>query len=182
MATKTMTQLTEVTSLDPTDIIWAETSAGPRQITRNNFMPLRADFSLITDDDIDLSTSRLWVMQASDGRVREISVQDLVFGNYRNRAETADFTLTPGIHNVRAVQLGEDLPDAVETVTLDGTVPGIEGCDFYLVNFRTESISVVPSDITLHVDGVSGTGIIRAKHAATITVSNGGAQAVFSGG
>jgi hypothetical protein len=109
-------------------------------------------------------------------------VRDLVFGNFRNRQETQNFTLMPGIHNVRAVELGEALPNVVDTVTLNGSTGGIGGCDFLLLNFRAVNVSVVATGIVMYVDGSASNGTISPRRAATVSVNEAGTEAIFSGG
>lgn len=164
------------------DFMVIDTPAGTRKIQRNNAMPNRGAFSLIQTDAVDILNTRVWLLDSTDGKLREISVRDLVFGNFQNRLETQNFTLTPGTHNVQAVQIDEALPNAVSTITLNGNTTGIGGCDFYLVNFRAVAVSVVASNISMFVDGVLSDGTISPKRAATITVNNNGTEAIFSGG
>lgn len=183
MAEKALSALTEATSAGNTDKLFLEAVGGARQISRNNLMPERGAFALLTDSDVDITNDRLWFLDATDGRLREISIQDLVFGNFQNVTETDNFTLIPGTHNVRTVQLGENLPDVVDTITLDGSQAGLGGCDFLLVNFRNAAVTVTASNgVTLYVAGTATDGTIGARQAATVTVNNAGTEAIFSGG
>lgn len=182
MANTTITGLTEAIEANNGDFFVIDTPDGTRKIQRNNAVPGRGSYALINSSGIDILNTRIFVLDPSDGRPREISHRDLVFGNFLNQKETQDFTLTPGIHNVRAVQVDEDGVNAVNTITLDGTVDGIAGCDFYLVNLRAAQISVVAQNILMNVDGVLADGVIRNYRAATITVNNEGTRAIFSGG
>ncbi|MEZ5935812.1 MAG: hypothetical protein R3F54_28665 [Alphaproteobacteria bacterium] len=175
---RTITSLTEVTTANNGDFLAMDTPDGTRKIQRNNLIPARGAFSLSTTDNVDLLNTRMWILDATDGKPREISVRDIVFGNFKNREETANFTLTPGIHNIRAVQI----QDSVSTITLNGNTTGIGGCDFLIVNFRSVAVSVVASSISMFVDGVISDGTISARRAATISVNDAGTEAILSGG
>lgn len=185
MAEKALTDpsFVEAIELANDDLLFAETIDGPRGVKRNSAMPKRGAFSLISSDVVDINNDRVWILVASDGRLREISVREFIFGNFGNTPETDDFTLIPGTHNVRPVQLGEALPDVVSTITLDGLQPNIGGCSFLLVNTRNAAITVTTAGgITLFVEGTATDGSIAARQAATINVFNDGSGAVFSGG
>lgn len=182
MANKTIGELTEIITLGSGDFLAVETSEGTRKIQRNNFMPGLGSFTVIDTDDVDILNTRIAVLDPSDGKPREISVRDLIFGNFQNRRETSNFTLTPGTHNIQAVELDEEGANSVTEVTLDGNTTGIAGCDFYLVNMRASNIAVTANNITMNVDGVAADGVIRLYRAATITVKNDGTRAIFSGG
>lgn len=182
MANTTIPQLTEETSINSGDLVIVNTPDGTRFAQRNNLMPGRGAFPLIQTDQVDILNTRVTVLDPSDGRPREITVRDLVFGNFQNTREIQDFTLIPGIHNVRAVELDEDGANAVEVITLDGNSSGIGGSDFLLVNMRATNIAVTANNLIMNVDGVAADGVIRAYRTASITVKNDATRAIFSGG
>ena len=172
----------EATEAANGDFLVIDTPDGTKKIQRNNMMPKRGSFPVVEPSEISIASARVWILSSVDGRLREMAVEDLVFGNHRNRRETSNFTLTPGIHNVRAVEVGQALPNFVDTITLDGNVADLAGCDFYMINFRDADVAIQATNITMFVDGVPANGVLRARRAATITVKNDGSQAVLSGG
>jgi hypothetical protein len=183
MAEKTLSELTEAATAANNATVFIETDAGPRRITRNNLMPGRGAFTEVLASQVTLASDRVLALFSSNGRPREISFQQLLFGNYGNLIETDDFTLVPNVHNYQIIELGEDLPDVVSTVTLDGGQAGIAGATFNLVNTRSSSITVTTANgITLYVEGTATDGLIGGRQAATIMVFENGTEAVFSGG
>ena len=173
----------EVTSLASSDLLFVEAAAGPRKIQHGNSLPRKTIPTVVTTTGLDITNDTVWIWDDTDDLPKQVSIRDLVFGNHGNVVETDDFTLVPGTHNVRAVELSENLPDVVSTVTLDGGQANIGGCDFLLTNFRNATITVTATNgITMYVAGTATDGTIGARQAATITVNDAGDEAIFSGG
>lgn len=151
---------------------------GTRPITRQNLMPRIGDLTQLTPTNIVLANDRVWFSDATDGFVKSISIQDLLFGNFTNLGVTDGFTLAPGTHNIRPVQCTGTFSNP--NITLDGTSGGAA---YLLLNFSTSDLTVVASGITMFSAGVSvASATLRENRSCSINVRNDGLEAIFNGG
>ncbi len=173
--------LPEITNPADGDFYMVERAAGGTN--RMQFLrgvPSQGRFSSISASQLDQAADTFYVWDNSTGRPREISLEEVVFGNYGNdSSDGANFTLALS----DAIQAKEINDAAVTTITLDGNASGIGGADFMICNFNIANITLASTNITMFVDGISSpNATIRARRSATITVTNDRAQAIFSGG
>ncbi len=172
--------LTEVTAAAAGDFYILELAGGgTRRISQSNAQPSITIFPALQTEDVNIDADTIFIWDGSNGRPRQISVKNLLFGNFGNEEKDANFTLAA----TDAIQAQEINNVAVTTITLDGNAAEIGGADFVIVNFLAANISLAATNITMFVDGVStANATIRSRRSATITVNNASSQALFSGG
>lgn len=180
MVDQRVLDLTEITDPQANDLLILERAAGGTgSVNPNNLVPGIGRFNLVDELSVSIDNDRIRFLDASDGRPREILFRDVIFGNYRNNNEQANFTLTPA----RAIQAIEITTVAVTTITLDGNEANIGGADFLICNFTANNVTLASQNITMFVDGVSApNATIRSRRTAALTVNNSSTQAIFSGG
>lgn len=172
--------ITVATSWTVGEFMIVETTSGTRIITKADSWVRRSEVTALTADALSLDSDRVLLFDASDdGRLKAVSVRDIVYGNLQNESETEDFTLDPLLH-IRPVQCTGSFTNGI--VTLDGNA-AIGGCTFTLGNFTDADLTVTAiNGVEMRVDGVAGDGVIRQNRIAAIMVLNGGTTAIFEGG
>ncbi len=172
--------LTEITDPAANDSLILERAAGGTvRVNPDNLVPSLGRFATLQPADVDIVNDRIRFLDATNSRPREISFEDLLFGNYGNKAEAANFTLTESL-SIRAIEITNP---AVTAITLDGNQANVGGGDFIIYNFLAANIQLTATNITMYVDGVSAVNAsIRSRRAASIGIRNDSNEAIFSGG
>lgn len=182
MADITIPNLTEETDPSTTDDLIIETTAGTRRVTLTNQFPRRDQLSLITFDNLDVADDRVYFGDATDQRLKTVSLFDLLYAPLGVVEQTDDFTLQPLTHNIRPIECKDTFTTG--TVTLDGAAANQGGCTYFINNFTTGSLTIAPvGGMVLYVDGaVAASATIRENTSASLVVRSTNAEALFSGG
>lgn len=174
--------LTEITAAATGDDLVIETSGGTRRISRVNFQLRRSELALITPPNINLDADLLWMSDATDGLLKGIVFNDVIFGNYTNDQISDGFALDPAVHNIKPIELNGTFANS--TITISDTTPDIGGASFNLFNFSTTDLTLSAIDaMVMHENGlVVASATIRENTAATLQVNDAGDEVIFAGG
>jgi len=182
MADITIPNLTEETNPSTTDDLIVETVAGTRRADLANLFPRRSQVPVITFDNLDVANDRVYFGDATDDRIKGVSLFDLLYAPLGVVVETDDFTLQPLTHNIRPVECTTTF--TTNTITLDTATANQGGCTYFINNFTTTSLVIAPAGgMILFVNGTAAAnGIIRQDTSASVVVRSNNAEAIFSGG
>ena len=171
----------EVTEPANADFFLIETAAGTRRVQRVNSLPRKAEIAALVASQINLTNDVVYFGDGTDGLFKSITVFDLIFGNFRNGDRTDDFTLSPDQDGARPIECRDTF--TTNTITLDGNVADIGGCNFLINNYTPNNLILVPANIVLFQDGATvASATIRRDTSASVNVRNDTSEAIFSGG
>lgn len=178
----TIPNLTEETNPSTTDDLIIETIAGTRRADLNNIFPRRSQVPVITFDNLDVANDRVFFGDATDDRLKGVSLFDLLYAPLGVVVQTDDFTLQPLTHNIRPIECTTTFTTA--QITLDAATANQGGCTYFINNFTTTNLVINPAGgMILFVDGAAApNAIIRQDTSASIVVRSNNAEAIFSGG
>lgn len=180
MAERRIDQIVDTaTELASGDLTVVRKSGGPTaKISHPNEVVRKGVLNTLVTSQVVPGSDTLAMWDATDDLMKEVLVEDILFGNFGNTSRDANFTLNEAT-SIKA----QELVDSVSSITLNGNEANVGGADFMLCNFRSVDVTVTASNITMYVAGVaSATATIRARRSASITVSNDRTEAIFSGG
>ena len=178
MTTIAIPSLTEVTSIDGGDDFVVETSTGTRRVSRNNLLPVRADITILTANDIVEESDLVALWDNTDGKLKGITFFNAIFGNVQSVSKLDGFTLTPSTDNRRPIECRGTF--TTKTITLDSNTTDIGGATFFIHNLSADDLTLTKAGTyTLHRNGVVVTeAVIRENTWAVVQMNNAGDEAV----
>jgi len=182
MADITIPALTEESNPSVSDNLIVETVAGTRRSILDNLFPRRSQAPLIAFDNLDVDNDRVYFGDATDDRIKGVSLFDLLYAPLGVVGVQDDFTLQPLVHNIRPVECTTTF--TVGEIELSGLTAFQGGCVYNINNFTTTGLLLVPTNgMVLFFDGAAEPNVtIRQDTSVSVVVRSDNTEAIVSGG